>query len=62
MSATRRYNYVTINLFWLGINVASGSITPFILPYMVALFAPPNLKNTYLAQARVAGLAVAMLV
>jgi MFS family permease len=62
MPATRRYNYVTINLFWLGINVASGSITPFILPYMVALFAPPNLKNTYLAQARVAGLAIAMLV
>jgi MFS family permease len=62
MRSTRQYNYVTINLFWLGLNVASGSITPFILPYMVALFAPPDLKNTYLAQARVAGLAVAMLV
>jgi MFS family permease len=62
MHSDRRYNYITINVFWLGINVASGSITPFILPYMVALFAPPELKNTYLAQARVAGLAVAMLV
>jgi MFS family permease len=62
MHIPRRYNYLTINFFWLGINVASGSITPFILPYMVALFAPPELKNTYLAQARVAGLAMAMLI
>jgi MFS family permease len=62
MHPTRRYNYVTINLMWVGINVASGSVTPLVLPYMVALFVPPTLKNTYLAQARVAGLAVAMLV
>ncbi|UCC63266.1 MAG: MFS transporter [Anaerolineae bacterium] len=60
MRNTKRYNYLAINLFWLGLNVASGSITPFILPYMVALFAPPELKNTYLAQVRVAGLAMAM--
>ena len=60
MRKTKRYNYLTINLFWLGLNVASGSITPFILPYMVALFAPPEFKNTYLAQVRVAGLAMAM--
>lgn len=62
MRSAPRYNYITINIFWLGLNIASGSITPLILPYMVALFAPPALKNTYLAQARVAGLAVAMLV
>lgn len=62
MPSARRYNYFTINLFWLGINVAAGSITPLILPYMVALFVQPELKNTYLAQVRVAGLAVAMLV
>jgi MFS family permease len=61
MHSTPRYNFITINVFWLGINIASASITPLILPYMVALFAPPTLKNTYLAQARVAGLAVAML-
>lgn len=61
MSAMRRYSYFSINLLWFGITVASGTITPFVLPYMVALFAPPYLKNTYLAQVRVAGLAVAML-
>jgi len=58
----RWYDYVTINIYWLGINVASGTITPVLLPYLVALFAPAELKNTYLATIRVIGLAVAMTV
>jgi MFS family permease len=58
----RWYDYITINAYWLGINVASGTITPVLLPYLVALFAPLALKNTYLATIRVVGLAVAMTV
>jgi MFS family permease len=58
----RWYDHITINIFWLGINIASGSITPVILPYLVALFVPPEVKNTSLANIRVVGLAVAMLV
>jgi MFS family permease len=58
----RWYDFLTINAYWLGINVASGIITPVLLPYLVALFMPPEQKNTYLAIVRVAGLAVAMLV
>jgi len=58
----RWYDYLTINSYWLGINVASGTITPVLLPYLVALFAPIELKNTYLATVRVIGLAVAMAV
>ena len=58
----RWHDHITLNIYWLGINVASGSITPVILPYLVALFVPPELKNTYLANIRVVGLAVAMLV
>jgi MFS family permease len=46
----RWYDYITINIYWLGLNVASGSITPV----------PLALKNTYLATIRVIGLAVAM--
>jgi MFS family permease len=60
--ALRWYDHLTINIYWLGINIASGSITPVILPYLVALFVPPEAKNTYLANIRVVGLAVAMLV
>jgi MFS family permease len=56
------YDYITINSYWLGISIASGTITPLLLPYLVALFAPVELKNTYLATIRVIGLAVAMMV
>jgi MFS family permease len=56
----RWYDHITINIYWLGLNVASGTITPILLPYLVALFAPLELKNTYLATIRVIGLAVAM--
>jgi len=58
----RWYDHICINFYWLGINVASGIITPVLLPYLVALFAPLALKNTYLANVRVIGLAVAMAV
>ncbi|MGQ9600159.1 MAG: MFS transporter [Anaerolineae bacterium] len=58
----RGIDYITINLYWLGLNVASATLTPVLLPYLVAFFAPPELKNTYLATLRVIGLAVAMAV
>jgi MFS family permease len=63
MNKTMRwYDHIFINFYWLGINVASGTITPVLLPYLVALFAPLAFKNTYLANVRVVGLAVAMAV
>ena len=58
----RWYDYITINLYVFGISFAAGSITPLLLPYLVALFAPEEQKNTYLATIRVVSLAVAMLV
>jgi len=58
----RWFDYLTVNAYWLGLNVASGVITPVLLPYLVALFMPAEQKNTYLATVRVIGLAVAMLV
>ena len=57
----RWHEYITINIYWLGFNVASGSITPLLLPYLVALYVPEGLKNTYLANIRVISLAMAML-
>ncbi len=55
-------DHILINIYWLGLNIASGTITPVLLPYLVALFVPPEQKNTYLGLVRVIGLAVAMLV
>ena len=51
-----------INSYWLGINISSGVLTPLLIPYLVLLFMPEAQKNTYLANLRVIGLAVAMLV
>jgi MFS family permease len=58
----RWYDHITINLPWLGLNVASNTLTPLLLPYLVALFAPPGQKNTYLATLRVSSMAMAMMV
>ena len=57
----RWYDYLSINAYVFGISFAAGSITPLLLPYLVALFVPGAEKNTYLATIRVVGLAVAML-
>ncbi len=62
MKRLRWWDYITINIYWLGLNIASGSITPIILPFLVAKFVPPEVKGTYLAYVRVAGLAVAMMI
>jgi len=65
----RTPDFLTINIYWLGLNVASGSLTPIILPFLVERFAPVQLiglismdKNTAYGLLRSAGLIVAILV
>ena len=58
----RWYDHLALNAHWLGLNVATGAITPVILPYLVALFVQEEQKNTYLATIRIVSLAVAMLI
>ncbi|HZW02324.1 MAG TPA: MFS transporter [Anaerolineaceae bacterium] len=58
----RWYHHLAINSYWLGINIASGVITPILLPFLVVLYMPVEQKNTALATIRVVSLAVAMLV
>lgn len=53
--------HVAINIYWFGLSVSAGVITPVLLPYLVARFVDPGNKNTALAMARVIGLAAAML-
>ncbi len=63
MSQVMRWrDHVRINILWLGLNIQNGSITPVVLPYLVALFVADAQKNTHLATIRVVSLAVAMLV
>ena len=61
-SQLRWRDYLAINVQWLGLNTVTGTITPLLLPFLVALMAPPAEKNTYLATIRVVSLAVAMAV
>ncbi len=55
-------DHIFINIYWLGLSISAGVITPVLLPYLVTVFVSHDQKNTYLALLRVAGLAVAMLV
>ncbi|HEY9075660.1 MAG TPA: MFS transporter [Anaerolineaceae bacterium] len=56
------FEIVTVNSYYLGLNIASGIITPLLLPYMVLLFIPSDQKSTAMSVIRSSGLAVAMLV
>jgi MFS family permease len=56
------YDYITINLFWLGLNIRNTALGSIFMPYLVAIFAPEAIKNTALGAMRSAGLVIAMLV
>jgi MFS family permease len=56
------YDHISINLFWLGLNIRNTAIGSVFMPYLVASFVQPEIKNTALGVMRTAGLLVAMLV
>ena len=56
------YDYLTINLFWLGLNIRNTALGSIFMPYLVGIFAPEAIKNTALGAMRSAGLVIAMLV
>lgn len=62
MKRMRWYDYITHNIYWLGLNMATGSLTPIILPFLVAGFVGDAVKGTYLGMLRSAGLIVAIIV
>jgi len=55
------YHHILINIYWLGLNIASGSLTPYILPVLVAMLVGEANKNTALGDLRAWGLLVAIL-
>ncbi len=62
MRKLRWYDLITHNIYWLGLSMGSGSLTPLILPYVVQQFVGPDFKNTAYGLQRAAGLIVAILV
>ena len=62
MKTLHWYNFITINLFWLGLNFRSNAVYNIFMPYLVIAFAPEALRNTAFGEMRTAGLVIAMLV
>ena len=62
MKRLRWYDYLTINLFWLGLNIRNTAMGSIFMPYLVDVFVQPEVKNTSLGLLRTAGLIIAMLV
>ncbi len=62
MKKLRWYDYITLNLFWFGLNIRNTALGSIFMPYLVGLFAPEAIKNSALGGMRAAGLVIAMLV
>lgn len=62
MKQLRWIDHISINLFWLGLNIRNNALTVIFIPYLVDEFARPETKNTALGIIRTAGLIIAMLV
>jgi MFS family permease len=62
MKRMRWYDHLSINLFWLGLNIRNTALGSVFMPYLVGIFAPEAVKNTALGAMRSAGLVIALLV
>ena len=62
MKRLKWYDHISVNLFWLGLNIRNNSVSSVLMPYMVAILAAPEIRNTALGGMRTAGLLIAMLV
>lgn len=62
MKPVRWYEHITINLFWLALNMRNAAVGSLFQPYLVDAFVRPEIKNTALGIMRAAGLVMALLV
>lgn len=61
MRRLRWYDFISINLFWLGIGFRNNSVHAIFLPFLVNLFVVESIRNSALGAAKAAGLVIAML-
>jgi len=62
MKSLKWYDFISINLYWLGLNIRNNAVGNYFMPYLVAIFVPAIILNTALGEMRLAGLVIAMLV
>ncbi|HSR34511.1 MAG TPA: MFS transporter [Anaerolineae bacterium] len=60
MKRLRWYDLITVNVFWLGLNIRNNAVGTIIIPYLVDVFVLQELKNTALGAIRASGLIVAL--
>ncbi len=61
MNRLRWYDFIKINIFWLGLNIRNNAVQAIFLPYLVDLFVEVSIRNSALGLVRAAGLIIAML-
>ncbi len=62
MKRLRWFDFLSINLFWLGLNVRNTAVGSIFMPVLVEHYAPTAWINTALSSMRTAGLVIAMLI
>jgi MFS family permease len=62
MKRLRWYDFLFINLFWLGLNIRNTAVGSVFQPFLVDKYAPGDWKNTALSIMSNAGLIIAILV
>jgi MFS family permease len=62
MKRLRWYDFIFINLFWIGLNIRNNAVGIVFQPFLVDKYAPGDWKNTALSIMGNAGLIIAMLV
>jgi MFS family permease len=60
--AIRWYDYLTFNIYWVGLSALSNTMTPLVVPLLVQQFVGEELKGTYYGKLRLWTLMVAILV
>jgi MFS family permease len=60
MKRLRWYDFVTVNIFWLGLNIRNNAVGTIIIPYLVDVFVQQEVKNTALGAIRASGMIVAL--
>jgi MFS family permease len=62
MKRLRWFDFISINFFWLGLNLRNNAVGSFFMPYLVDIYAQAEWKNTALSSMHTAGLIIAMLI
>ncbi len=57
----RWYDYLTFNIYWLGLSTLTNTMTPLVVPLLVQSFVGEQLKGTYYGNLRLWTLMVAIL-